>query len=336
VKHVLVARQDSAGDVLLAGPAVRAIAAGADRVTLLCGPRGREAAQLLPGVDAVVEQEAAWIDATPAPVERAVVDRCVHELAALRVDCAVILTSFHQSPLPLALLLRMAGVPRIGATSVDYPGSLLDVRHAVDDDVHEVQRGLSLARAMGFALPEDDDDRLRVRRAGGYPPGIGHVVVHPGASVPARAWAPERHAALVRELAANGYRVIVTGGPDERDLTRRVAGERALDLGGRTSLAQLADVMAGARCVVVANTGPAHLAAAVGAPVVSLFAPTVPAVRWRPWRVRHELVYVDVPCAGCRARTCPVPGHPCLDDVEVDDVLTAVGRIGGREEMVAA
>jgi ADP-heptose:LPS heptosyltransferase len=336
VTHVLVARQDNAGDVLLAGPAVRAIAAGADRVTLLCGPRGRDAGELLPGVDAVLEQPAEWIDARPGPVERTAIDRRVEELAGLRVDCAAILTSFHQSPLPLALLLRMAGVPRIGAISVDYPGSLLDVRHAVDDDVHEVQRALSLALAMGFTLPADDDDRMRVRPSDAYPPGTGHVVVHPGASVPARAWAPERHAALVRALAAQGRRVVVTGAPGECDLTRRVAGTHALDLGGRTSLAQLATVLGAAECVVVGNTGPAHLAAAVGAPVVSLFAPTVPAARWRPWRVRHELLTLDVPCAGCRARTCPVVGHPCLDAIEVDDVLAAIDRVCCREEAVAA
>ena len=334
--HVLVARQDNAGDVLLAGPAVRAVAAGADRVTLLCGPAGREAAQLLPGVDEARVQPAEWIDADPGPVDRARVDGRVEQIARLRVDCALVLTSFHQSALPLALLLRMAGVARIGAISVDYPGSLLDVRHAVDDDVHEVQRALSLARAMGFDLPADDDDRLRLRPSGAFPPGIGHVVVHPGASVPARAWAPERHAALVRALAAQGRRVIVTGSPAERALTRRVAAPHALDLGGRTSLAQLADVLSGADCAVVGNTGPAHLAAAVGTPVVSLYAPTVPAARWRPWRVRHELLHVDVPCAGCRARDCPVEGHPCIDDLHVADVLAAIDRVSDRAGAVVA
>ncbi|HEX7299914.1 MAG TPA: hypothetical protein VF257_13020, partial [Solirubrobacteraceae bacterium] len=171
--HVLVARQDNAGDVLLAGPAVRAVAAAAGRVTLLCGPKGREAASLLPGVDELVVQPAEWIDATPQPVDADEIELRVAALGRLRADCALILTSFHQSPLPLALLLRMAGVPRIGAISVDYPGSLLDVRHAVDDDVHEVERALSLAEAMGFPLPAGDDRRLRVRRAGGFPPGIG-------------------------------------------------------------------------------------------------------------------------------------------------------------------
>jgi ADP-heptose:LPS heptosyltransferase len=334
--HVLVARQDNAGDVLLAGPAVRAVAAGAERVTLLCGPAGAEAARLLPGVDEVVVHEAEWIAADPQPVWRADVERRVDHMTSLGADCALILTSFHQSPLPLALLLRMAGVPFVGAISEDYPGSLLDVRHHVDDDLHEVWRGLSLAQAMGFALAEDDDDRLRVLRPGGYPPGTGHVVVHPGASVPARAWAPERHAALVRALTREGRRVVVTGGPRERALTRHVAGTRALDLGGRTSLGELADVLAGAACLVAGNTGPAHLAAAVRTPVVSLFAPTVPVQRWHPWGVPHELLYVPVRCAGCRARTCPVPGHPCLDDLGVDEVLRAVAHLCGEPGAVAA
>jgi ADP-heptose:LPS heptosyltransferase len=334
--HALVARQDSAGDVLLAGPAVRAVAAGADRVTLLCGPLGRQAAALLPGVDDVAVRPAEWIDAEPGRIARGAVEAWVDDLAARRIDCAVILTSFHQSPLPLALLLRMAGVPRIGATSVDYPGSLLDVRHAVDDDVHEVERALSCVQAMGFEPAPDDDDRLRVRRPGGFPPATGHVVVHPGASVPARAWAPERHAALVRALVGEGRRVVVTGGADERALTRDVAGGRALDLGGLTTLGELADVLAGAACLVAGNTGPAHLAAAVGTPVVSLYAPTVPAVRWRPWRVPHELLHVEVPCAGCRARACPVPGHPCLGGVGVTDVMAAVARLTGDREAIAA
>src|SRR3954469_22222992 len=166
--HVLVARQDNAGDVLLAGPAVRAGASVADRVPLLSSPAGREAAQLLPGVDEVLVQPAEWIDADPGTVDRARIDGRVVQIAGLGVDCAVVLASFHQSPLPLALLLRMAGVARIGAISVDYPGSLLDVRHAVDDDVHEAQRALSLAHAMGFELRADDDDRLRVRPSGAF------------------------------------------------------------------------------------------------------------------------------------------------------------------------
>jgi ADP-heptose:LPS heptosyltransferase len=332
--HVLAVRLDNEGDVLLAGPAIRALAHGADRVTLLCGPRGRRAAELLPGLDGLVVWSAPWIDPEPEPVERAAIDALVDELAALRLDAGVIFGSFHQSPLPTALVLRMAGVPFVAATSVDYPGALLDVRHRIPDDVHEVERALDLAASAGFPLPPGDDGALRIRRAARAPERGDHVVVHPGASVPARAWEPERNAELVRALVGSGRRVVVTGGPGEERLTAAVAGppdERVTDLGGGTSFAELADVLASARCVVVGNTGPAHLAAAVGTPVVSLYAPTVPAVRWRPWRVPHELLGVDVPCAGCRARECPVPGHPCLGGLAVEDVLAAVERLAPVE-----
>jgi ADP-heptose:LPS heptosyltransferase len=115
------------------------------------------------------------------------------------------------------------------------------------------------------------------------------------------------------------------------------------DLGGRLDLAGLAEVLAAADALVVGNTGPAHLAAAVGTPVVSLFAPVVPAVRWRPWKVPHVLLGDQrAPCAGSRARTCPVPGHPCLDGVAVAEVAAAVERLasapdpsGPRAEVVA-
>ena len=131
---------------------------------------------------------------------------------------------------------------------------------------------------------------------------------------------------------------MVTGGPGRQALTALVAGPpraHVTDLGGRTPFPALAEVLAAARCVVVGNTGPAHLAAAVGTPVVSLFALTVPPVRWRPWRVPHELLFVDVPCAGCRARVCPVEGHPCVGDVGVADVMGAVGRLAPVLEAVA-
>ncbi len=330
-RHVLVARQDSAGDVLLAGPAVRAVAAGARRVTLLCGHRGRAAAELLPGVDEIAEHTAPWIDPEPEPVSREETLALVKRLAALELDEAIVLTSFHQSPLPLALLLRLAGVQRIAAISEDYPGSLVDVRHPDPGDVHEVERALSLAGALGYRLPPDDDGRLTVERPGRATSQLPYVVVHPGTSVPARAWPRERHRDLVELLAAASRRVVVTGAPDETALTRFVAGEpraEVIDLGGRTSLAELADVLAGADAVVVGNTGPAHLAAAVGTPVVSLFAPTVPASRWRPWGVAHDLLGDQAaPCAGSRARECPVEGHPCLSPVTAQDVVAALERL---------
>ncbi|MFN2608394.1 MAG: glycosyltransferase family 9 protein [Acidimicrobiales bacterium] len=341
--HVLVARMDSMGDVLLAGPAVRAVARTAAKVTLLCGARGRAAADLLPGVDQVVEHTAPWIDPDPDPLDPDVTLSLVDRLAGLAVDEALILTSFHQSPLPLALLLRLAGVPTVAAVCEDYPGSLLDVRHRVPAGAHEVERALSLVATLGYRLAAGDGGRLRVRTdllaaddrvgAGGY------VVVHPGASVPARAWAPQRWAALVDLLVAAGRRVVVTGGPGDVGLTAAVAGAgrpEVTDLGDSTDLAALAGVLRGADVVVVANTGPAHLAAAVGTPVVSLFAPTVPVGAWRPWGVPSVLLgHHDIGCAGCRARECPVAGHPCLAVVAPADAADAVEALAARPRAAA-
>jgi ADP-heptose:LPS heptosyltransferase len=329
---VLVARLDNAGDVLLQGPMVRAIAAGADRVVFLAGPAGGEAARLLPGVDDVWTWRCPWILGDPPPVDADDLADLTARVRSLAPDEAVISTSFHQSPLPLALLLRAAGVPRISAISVDYPGSLLDVRHLVDDDLPEPERALSLARAAGFDLPDGDDGRLAVRRP--LPPVAhepGYVVLHPGASVPARAWPEQRCAEAVEALAAAGHRVLVTGGPGETALTAAVAGSTGVDLGGTTTLPEMAAVLDGAAAVVVGNTGPAHLAAAVGTPVVSLFAPTVPAARWAPYRVPTVLLGdQEAPCRDSRVMVCPVPGHPCVTSVTAEDVLHAVEKLAAE------
>jgi ADP-heptose:LPS heptosyltransferase len=329
-RNVLMVRLDNNGDVLLAGPAIRAVAAGAKSVTLLCGPRGLDAAQLLPGVDQVISFRAPWIDPEPEPVDATTIRALADDLGGRRIDQAIILTSFHQSALPLALILRMAGVPTIAAISEDYPGSLLDIRHRVMDEIHEVERNLSLVATLGYRLPAGDDGRLRVKRPPVSQAEIPYIVVHPGASAPARTWPASHHAALVRALTSRGQRVVVTGGPAEARLTAEVAGDdrRVTDLGGRIGFAQLADVLGAAEVVVVGNTGPAHLAAAVGTPVVSLFAPVVPAIRWRPWCVPHLLLGDQhAGCAGSRARNCPTPGHPCLSDVSVEEVLVAIDHL---------
>ncbi|MFF5448077.1 glycosyltransferase family 9 protein [Streptomyces sp. NPDC012888] len=335
--RTLVVRLDSAGDVLLSGPAVRAVAAGSSYTTLLCGPQGAPAARLLPGVDEVLVYDAPWVGLNPAPVSREACLGLVDTLARGHYHRALVLVSHHQSPLPVALLLRLAGVGWTAADSEDYPGSLLDLRHQRRPGRHEAQAALDLARAAGYELPAGDPGALAVRpppdttRLTGDGP---YVVLHPGAAVPSRAWSPRRAARAAAELAAAGFRVVVTGGPAERALTAEVAGRHALDLGGATEdLHQLAGVLAGADVAVVGNTGPAHLAAAVGTPVASLFAPVVPAERWRPYGVPHVLLGDGgAPCADSRARRCPVAGHPCLDGIGDEQVLAAVSSLGGRKD----
>ncbi|MDD9207515.1 glycosyltransferase family 9 protein [Georgenia sp. 10Sc9-8] len=342
MSRTLAVRLDNDGDVLLTGPAVRALGAGRTTVDLLVSPAGRAAARLLPGVAETLVFDAPWSGFAPPALDPAAVDDLVGTLASRDYQKAVIFTSFHQSPLPMALLARMAGIGFVAATSEDYPGSLLDVRHRRPEGLHEVEAALDLTVAAGGALPNGDDGRLRLRSplpaVDHLLPGHSFVVVHPGASVPARALDPAHAQDLVGALEDAGRTVVVTGSPAEQELTRAVTrGTGAVDLGGRTDLSGLAGVLRRAACVVVGNTGPAHLAAAVGTPVVSLFSPVVPAGRWAPYGV--PTVVLGDQLAGCRdsrARDCPLPGHPCLTGVPPAEVVAAVARLAPQHTEVPA
>lgn len=336
-RRILAVRLDSVGDVLLTEPALRALAAVAP-VTLLTSRAGRAVAELTDVVDDVIEYDCPWIAADPPEVAAGDVDRLVAEVWLRQPDMAVIFTSQRQSPLPTALLLRLAGVPRIGARSPEYPGTLLDVRLRDDPVVHEVERNLALVAAMGVRPP--DDRRVRVRPC--PTPALDlparYVVVHPGASVPARSLSPTRWTDVIDALGPSlhelGIDLVLTGtaGDALHDDLRRHKWV-AEDLTARTDLPELVAVLTGADAVCVGNTGPMHLAAAVGTPVAACFPPTVALERWRPWMTPHEILgHHDVPCAGCHQRHCPYDHQPCLD-IDPNDVVAAVRRLVGRRGM---
>ncbi len=334
---MLVVRLDSMGDVLMAGPAVRAVAAADTEVWLLAGPRGRSAARLLPGVDHLRVLGVPWITAVDRPVDAAMVAELDAIVEEARPDEAIILTAAHQSPLPIALLLRLAGVPVIRGASVEASAGLLDGRwipgEAFPEDVPEPERNLAIVRLSGYDLPEGDDGRLHVDLPSERPAALdrlpaSYVAVHPGAQYPAREYPAGHFAEVVRLLTQAGHAVAVTGGDHERALTAQVAGGSGVDLGGALDLVGTAQVLAGASVVIVGNTGPAHLAAAVGAPIVSLFSAVVDPERWAPYGVPVELLGDrTAACRGSRATQCPVPGHPCLTGVVPAQVVAAAERL---------
>lgn len=342
-RRTLAVRLDSDGDVLLTSPALRALRAASRRLDLLVSPAGEPAAHLLPDLDDILVFDAPWTGTAPSPVAPSAVDRLVAQLGSAAYDDVVIFTSFHQSPLPMALLARLAGVGRISAASEEYPGSLLDLRHRRmplgRPDLggaaggHEVEAMLALTAAAGFPLPEGDDRRLRIVPLG--PPArpelrivARHVVLAPTASVPARSLGTAQIRRIAERLVADGWLVVVTGADTDASLRAGGVPDGCLDLVGRTSLLELAQVISSADCVVAVNSAPGHLAASVGTPVVSLFSPVVPPERWAPWGVPCELLGDQTAaCRGSRARECPVPGHPCLDGVDPDEVAAAVARL---------
>lgn len=169
-------------------------------------------------------------------------------------------------------------------------------------------------REAGRALLERDPQGAR----GG--PWIG---LNPGAFFGgAKRWIPARFAALGDRLARRrGARVVLIGGADERPLARAVAAQMQVPahvLAGETTLASLAGVLAHLRLLVTNDSGPMHLAAALGVPVVGVFGPT----NWMetaPWGGHHRVVRAQAHCAPCGLRECPID-HRCMTRVSVERV----------------
>ncbi|HEY8491703.1 MAG TPA: lipopolysaccharide heptosyltransferase II [Dehalococcoidia bacterium] len=339
-ERVLCVRLDAVGDVLMTTPAIRAVRESRPgrRVTLLTSPAGAEAAALVPEIDEVLVYEAPWMKAArprPAAADLATVER----LRAAAFDAAVIFTVYSQSPLPAAFLCHLAGIPLRLAHCRENPYLLLTdwVPEAEPERLirHEVQRQLDLVAAVGcrtmdrrLSLQVPETARRRAERLlaeAGVDRKRPWVVVHPGASAPSRRYPAESFAAAARHLALEaGWQVVLTGGRGEVGLVeavRAMAGVPSASLAGQMTLADLAAVIALAPLVITNNTGPAHMAAALGTPVVDLYALTNP--QHTPWLVPHRALFHDVPCRNCYKSVCPEGHHNCLRLVPPESVVEA-------------
>ena len=198
-----------------------------------------------------------------------------------------------------------------------------------DPEAHAVWRYLNVARYLGAppALP-----RFRLGLTPVLPESLAAldrdlVVLHPGARWPTKIWpaASWAHLAdwLIRE---KGLAVVITGSAADRELASQICAqmqEQALNLAGRTTLKELAGVLQKTRIAVTADTGPMHLAAALGTRVVALFGPTAPG-RTGPFGEGHRVVRLGVECSPCFQRQCPEPR--CLTDLSPEAVQAAVEK----------
>jgi len=357
-QRVLAVRLDNLGDVLVTTPAIHAIRESLPQaaITLLASPVGAQAGRLNPDIDDVVVYNAPWMDPwSRLPLDPAREMQAIAQLSAGRYDAAVIFSSFRQSPLPAAYLCYLAGIPLRLAASIDGPGSLLTTRHRHPERMmHEVERGLDLVAAVGM---KTSDDRLVLRVPDGGLEEIADlvtaqrplIVVHPGCSMPARTYPWEQYAEVVATLVQDlDARVVLTGADDERLLvdailaqvppwsrTQVTAAAGELPFPAFCALVEAADV------VITNNTGPMHLAAALGTPVVALFALTNPPEQWGPWRVPHRMLWHEVPCRLCYSRVCPTT-HDCLRQVRprqvveaVADLLSGIGLAATPQQQIA-
>ncbi|WP_078491720.1 glycosyltransferase family 9 protein [Streptomyces yerevanensis] len=195
-------------------------------------------------------------------------------------------------------------------------------------DEHERERWCRLLAWYGI---DADPAELRIPPPTTHSPALGAIVVHPGADAAARRWPEERFAAVARELHRGGHEVVVTAGGGEEALARFVAAEAGLPsaavLGGAGDVPfdQLAALVARARCVVVGDTGLAHLATALGTPSVVLFGPVAPRLWGPPAEPRHRALWHP----GTDVSARPGDAHGRRPDerllrITVDEVVEAV------------
>jgi lipopolysaccharide heptosyltransferase II len=341
VRRVLGVRLDTIGDVLMTTPAIRAVrdSAAERTITLLTSPSGAAVARLVPVIDDVVVYEAPWLKAIAPRLDAELDIAMIDELRSRAFDAAIVFTAFSQSALPAALLCYLADIPLRLAHARENPYQLLSTWIPDPEPEagirHEVERQLALVEKVGcrttdttLSLRVPVEARRRVQlllESLSLGPARPWVLVHPGATAASRRYPPERFGAAVRQLArATGATALVTGDGSERDLVDevcRAAGGAVHSLAGCLSLAEMVALVDAAPLLITNNTGPAHIAAALGTPVVDLYALTNP--QHTPWQVPSRVLSHDVPCRNCFKSVCPAGHHACLLGIPSADVALA-------------
>jgi ADP-heptose:LPS heptosyltransferase len=272
---MLVMRALGLGDLLTAVPALRGLRrlCPGERLVLAAPAGLRDLVQLVDAVDELL----------PTP-----------GLGALDWpgEAPAVAVNLHGSgPESIHDLLAQSPAELITHRHPDFPGL---AGAEWPDNVHEVDRW---CRLVEFAGGDADRGDLRLPTPPGPSPAAGAVVIHPGAGFPARRWPPGRFARVAASLRDAGHRVVVSGTAEERTIADEVAGTAGLPgdavLAGRTSLAEMAALVAGAALVICGDTGVGHLATAFGTPSVLLFGPTPPRL-WGPppGAARHITLWV--------------------------------------------
>lgn len=360
--RILLVRPDHLGDVLLTTPAIAALRAALPRahLTALVGPWGAPALATNPDLDEVIP--------LPFPgFDRSVPPAGLHAYTLLLAAARALQRHHYDLALNLrpdfwwgAALLARARIPR--RVGFDLPPG----RHALTDRLpaprpadHAAVRSLRLvgeaARVLGadLALPDpitperaplvyspmaaDRDWADAWLTTAGLAPDRPPIVLHPGSGAPIKAWPPHRWAAALTALwNATAASIVVTGSPRERPQVEAVLRllppeVHALAMTETVSVGQLAALLERARLALGVDSGPLHLATAVGTPTVRLYGPTSPAVfsPWGPAAV-HVALASTLACAPCGRldyTSADLPFHPCLRLIAPDAVVAAAQAV---------
>lgn len=346
-RNILVSRPDNIGDVVMLGPALRAIKHTSPdaKITLLGSPGGSAGAALLPWIDEVIAWRVLWQDLGHLPFDPRRERELIDTLAARHFDAAIAFTSFSQTPHVPGYVFYLAGIPLRAGEGKEFGGAALTTElRGAPDQMHQVERNLRLVEALGFIVPDRrlditvaDEARIgadRVLRDTGINRERPFVLFHPGASAKARRYPPERSGEVARLLDDRGWQVLVTGVEREAALIEamRERAPRARYLVGGATLAEYAALIDAAALAICGNTLPLHLADALQTPVLGLYSGTDYEEQWRPRFTPARLLRVPTLCHPCYLFDCPI-GLQCLD-ISPEDVVAAAEALlrQGRTE----
>lgn len=331
IRRLLVMRLDNIGDVIMTGPALRALRHSLPeaKITLMTSPGGAQVQPLLPWVDAVLPWRALWQDLGRLPFDPAREWQLVEMLQAQAFDAAIIFTSFSQSPHPAATLCALAGIPlRLGESKEWDRGTLTHAVPPAPDAIHQVDRNLRLIEAVGLAVEHSPHSAARALQlqipvaaqhsARALLPAAArpYLLLNPWTSCQSRNYNAERFAIAAHQLSQiTAWSVVVTGVEKDRDRAApllKILGNCAVDLIGKTDLAELVALVAGAKLVLTNNTSTMHIADATCTPNVILFAGTELESQWYPRHSPSRLLRRSTVCSPCYAFHCPYQLE-CLD-----------------------
>ncbi len=340
-KNILIVRTDRIGDVVLTTPAIEAVRSAfpAARISILVTPETRQIVDGNPSLNEVL------IDDKKGVHKGLGFFSLIAILRRKKFDLAII---FHTKK-RANLLCFLAGIPaRIGYKN-DKFGFLLtqpiaDTRS--QGSKHEAQYCLDLLESIGvhadnlksnlkLSIPVKEESQkwaATFLRENNIKESDRFVVIHPGASCVSKRWPAENFSKVVKKLAQSGNKVFLIGGEETKNISAQIlknAPNAASDLSGSLSLSQLAALLAKSQLLISNDSGPVHMAAAVGAPVISIFgrnqAGLSPA-RWKPLGARDIVLHKEVGCNICLAHNCVV-GFECLKAITPEEVLEAVEKI---------
>ena len=338
-KRILIARTDRMGDMILSTPVLKAVRQAYPHayIAVMVRPYTRAVVQGNPYIDKVIVFDKKEFGAN--------IFRYFSFIASLkrkRFDLALVLHPTNRDHLMMFLcnIKKRVGYDR-------KMGFLLTDRMAHDKQKgqkHESEYALDMLRFIGvqpqekeFCVPIDPKAEQWAQvlfLKAGIKTSECIAVINPGASCPSKIWPAERYAAVADALAARGFKIIVLAGPDELDqLTARsvmdVMKAPAMDLIGKAGIPETASLFRKCSLVISADTGPMHIAAAVGVGLIAIFGRNQPGIspkRWGPVNSNSVVLHKDIGCTDCLAHDC-IKGFACLAAISVADVLAAADRL---------